>query len=224
MTDIQKQLEPIVDSYYNELISQDTSVLDGYEFSEKYLKRREELIAKMYPIKKKHNHNIRRRIIFALIAAVILGTITVAAYEPARNFFLNLLSDHTEVIPADENSETDTHKSVIEKKFAITVSEGYVLDKESSSETETIITSTYYNSDKTKSIMFNQYVKETYSTTVDNKKSILVEKTDQNGQQIMVHNTENKSVSIIWNNGEYYFELSGEMSEQELMDIYYSVK
>ena len=113
---------------------------------------------------------------------------------------------------------------MIEKKFAITVPEGYVLDKESSSETETIITSTYYNSDKTKSIMFNQYVKETYSTTVDNKKSILVEKTDQNGQQIMVHNTENKSVSIIWNNGEYYFELSGEMSEQELMDIYYSVK
>lgn len=224
MTDIQKQLEPIVDSYYNELISQDISVLDGYEFSEKYLKRREELIAKMYPIKKKHNHNIRRRIIFALIAAVILGTITVAAYEPARNFFLNLLSDHTEVVPADDYSESDTHKSVIEKKYSVTVPGGYMLESESSIETEEIVTCTYFNSELNSTIVFTQTVKPMFKSNVDNEHSSFKAKNDKNGKEILVHNIENISVSIIWDNGEYYFELSGEMNEQELMDIYYSVK
>ena len=31
-------------------------------------------------------------------------------------------------------------------------------------------------------------------------------------------------ISILWDNGEYIFELSGDISESEIMDIYYSVK
>ena len=72
--------------------------------------------------------------------------------------------------------------------------------------------------------MFNQYVKEAYYTSIDNQKSDLNEKTDQKGQVLLVHNTDDMSVSIIWDNGEYIFELFGEMTEAELMEIYYTVK
>ena len=225
MTDIQKELEPIVDSYYNELISQDTSVLDGYEFSEKYLNRKEELIAQMSPQKAEHRHSIKRKVIISLIAAALIGTITVAAYEPARRFFLSIFSDHTEVTPSENSSEIDKHKATIEKKYSITVPAGYVLDKESTVETDEMISQIYYlSSDKTKSIGFKQLTKELYSVSVDNKDTELVTKLDKNGREILIHSYKDLSTSIIWDNGEYIFELSGEMSESDLMEIYYTVR
>ena len=36
--------------------------------------------------------------------------------------------------------------------------------------------------------------------------------------------TNDDFINILWDNGEYIFSLSGEISESEIMDIYYSVK
>lgn len=224
MTDIQKELEPIVDSYYNELISQDTSVLNGYKFSEKYLKRKEELIAQMSPQKAEHRHSIRRKVIIALIAAALIRTITVAAYEPARRFFMSLFSGHTEVTPADDSSDTETHKSVIEKKYSITVPDGYMLDEANLIDTDTYVIYTYYNSDKSDTLVFEQTVKSAFKEDIDNEHDVIVTNIDRNGCEFLVHSIIDKSTIIMWDNGEYVFKLYGSMTESELMDIYYSVK
>ena len=102
---------------------------------------------------------------------------------------------------------------------------GYVLDKESTVETDEMISQIYYlSSDKTKSIGFKQLTKELYSVSVDNKDTELVTKLDKNGREILIHSYKDLSTSIIWDNGEYIFELSGTMSEAELMELYYTVK
>jgi hypothetical protein len=52
---------------------------------------------------------------------------------------------------------------------------------------------------------------------------MLVTKIDKFGNEYLIYNY-NGSITIIWDNGEYIFELSGTMSEAELMELYYTVK
>lgn len=225
MNDIQKQLDEIVDSYYSDLINTDISDVKDHKYSDKFNKKIEEAFAMFEESKKPKPHKLRRRIIISLIAAALIGTITVAAYEPARRFFINLFLDHTEVTPAENSSEIDKHKATIEKKYSITVPTGYVLDKESTAETDKMIIQTYtIGTDPQRVLIFKQLTKELYSVSVDNKDTELVTKLDKNGREILIHSYKDLSTSIIWDNGEYIFELSGEMPESELMDIYYTAK
>lgn len=225
MNDIQKQLDEIVDSYYSDLINTDISDVKDHKYSDKFNKKIEEAFAMFEESKKPKPHKLRRRIIISLIAAALIGTITVAAYEPARRFFINLFSDHTEVTPAENSSEIDKHKATIENKYSITVPAGYVLDKESTAETDKMIIQTYtIGTDPQRVLIFKQLTKELYSVSVDNKDTELVTKLDKNGREILIHSYKDLSTSIIWDNGEYIFELSGEMPESELMDIYYTAK
>jgi len=225
MNETQKQLDCIVKSYYNDLINTDITPVKDHKYSKKYQSRIKEAFAVFDTEKKPKTHLIRRRVILAIIIAALIGAITVAAYEPARKFFLSIFSDHTEVTPADNGSEIDRHKTVIEKKYSVTVPAGYVLDIDSSVETDEMISQVYYlSSDRTRSIGFKQLIKKLYKIEVDNEDTDLVSKTDKNGREILIHNYNDLSTIIIWDDGEYIFELSGEMSESELMEIYYTVK
>ena len=225
MNETQKQLDSIVKAYYNDLINTDITPVKNHKYSEKYQRRIKEAFSVFDTEKKPKIHLIRRRIILAIIIAALIGTITVAAYEPARKFFLSIFSGHTEVTPAENGSEIDKHKTAIEKKYSITVPAGYVLEKESSVETDEMIIQVYYlNSDRTKPIVFKQLTRELYNVSVDNEDTELVSKFDKNGRELLIHNYNDLSISIIWDDGEYIFELSGEMSESELMEIYYTVK
>lgn len=222
MNESQKELEKIVETYYQDLVSQDTSVIDNYQFSDRYLDRKQELLSKMALKKKIHSHSLRRKIIIALIAAALIGTITVAAYEPARKFFMKIFTGYTEITPAENNSGVDSHKTVIEKKYSITVPDGYVLDETNSVDTDEMVLHKYLNQNK--ELVFTQEVKSVFKLYIDNEHTNLASKTDKDGQEILVHNIDDVSVILIWDNGEYIFELSGEMSETELMEIYYTVK
>ena len=225
MNETQKQLDSIVKAYYNDLINTDIKPVKDHKYSEKYQRRIKEAFAVFDTEKKPNTHLLRRRIILAIIIAALIGTITVAAYEPARKFFLSIFSDHTEVTPSENSSEIDKHKATIEKKYSITVPAGYVLDKERSVETDEMISQIYYlSSDRTKSIGFKQLTKELYSVSVDNEDTELVTKLDKNGRELLIHNYNDLSTFIIWDDGEYIFELSGEMSESKLMDIYYTAE
>lgn len=225
MNDIQKQLDGIVDSYYNELMSTDITNVKDHKFSEKYNRRIEEAFAFFEESKKPKPHRLHRKIIIALVAAALIGTITVAAYEPARRFFINLFSNHTEVTPAENSSDIDKHKLTIEKKYQITVPTEYVFDDEKSFETDKMIIQTYtIGTDPQRVLIFKQVTKALYKTDLDNADTELVTKLDKNGREILIHSYKDLSTSIIWDNGEYIFELSGEMSESDLMEIYYTVR
>ena len=120
--------------------------------------------------------------------------------------------------------EPDNHKIRIEQKYSITVPKGYSLDTIGSIETDELLHYVYFNADKSKSIVFDQNTISHYKNDIDNEKSTLTTKVDKNGNEIIVHNYNDISVSIFWDNGEYCFTLTGEMAETELMKIYYSVK
>lgn len=227
MSDTRLELKKLVPLYCNELNSLDLSSYSNYEFSEDYLNKKEKLIKNQsriyYPLIK----TTGRRIASAIIAAAIMGTTTVAAYAPARNavrnFFLRIFNDHTVVSVQHDSKDIGDHKSKIEKQYSITVPEGFVLDESESVSTDNYIELCYYSDDKKKSIYFDQYTADSYSSYYDNERGHFKFSSDKFGNKFMIYKNDD-FINILWVNGEYIFSLSGEISESEIMDIYYSVK
>ena len=213
MSDTRSELKKLVPLYCDELNSLDLSLYENYEFSKDYLNKKEKLIKNQsriyYPLIK----TTGRRIASAIIAAAIMGTTTVAAYAPARNavrnFFLRIFNDHTVVSVQHDSKDIGNHKSKIEKQYSITVPEGFVLDESESVSTE--------------SIYFDQYTADSYSSYYDNERGHFKTSSDKFGNEFMIY-TNDDFINILWDNGEYIFSLSGEISESEIMDIYYSVE
>ena len=227
MSDTRSELKKLVPLYCNELNSLDLSSYENYKFSEDYLNKKEKLIKSQnriyYPLIK----TTGRRIASAIIAAAIMGTTTVAAYAPARNaiknFFLRIFNDHSVVSVQYDSEDLGDHKSRIEKQYSITVPDGFVLDESESVSTDNYIELCYYSDDKKKSIYFDQYTADTYSSYYDNERGHFKSSSDKLGNEFMLY-TNDDFINILWDNGEYIFSLSGDISESEIMDIYYSVK
>lgn len=227
MSDTRSELKRLVPLYCNELNSLDLSSYENYEFSENYLNKKEKLIKNQshiyYPLIK----TTGRRIASAIIAAVIMGTTTVAAYAPARNavknFFLRIFNDHSVVSVQYDSEDIGDHKSKIEKQYSITVPDGFVLDESESVSTSSHIGLRYYSENKSESIYFDQYTADTYSSYYDNERGHFKSSSDKLGNEFMIY-TNDDFINILWDNGEYIFVLSGDISESEIMNIYYSVK
>ena len=227
MSHPRSELTKLVPLYCDELNSLDLSSYSNYEFSEDYLNKKEKLIKNQsriyYPLIK----TTGRRIASAIIAAAIMGTTTVAAYAPARNavrnFFLRIFNDHTVVSVQHDSKDIGDHKSRIEKQYSITVPNGFVLDESESVSTDNYIELCYYSDDKKKSIYFDQYTADSYSSYYDNERGHFKTSSDKFGNEFMIY-TNDDFINILWDNGEYIFSLSGEISESEIMDIYYSVE
>ena len=227
MSDTRSELKKLVPLYCDELNSLDLSSYENYKFSKDYLNKKEKLIKSQYRIDYPLIKTTGRRIASAIIAAAIMGTTTVAAYAPARNaiknFFLRIFNDHSVVSVQYDSEDIGDHKSRIEKQYSITVPEGFVLDENESVSTDNYIELCYYSDDKKKSIYFDQYTADTYSSYYDNERGHFKTSSDKFGNEFMLY-TNDDFINILWDNGEYIFSLSGDISESEIMDIYYSVK
>lgn len=227
MSDTRSELKKLVPLYCDELNNLDLSLYENYEFSKDYLNKKEKLIKNQsriyYPLIK----TTGRRIASAIIVAAIMGTTTVAAYAPARNavrnFFLRIFNDHTVVSVQHDSKDIGDHKSRIEKQYSITVPEGFVLDESESVSTSSNIGLRYYSENKSESIYFDQYTADSYSSYYDNERGHFKTSSDKFGNEFMIY-TNDDFINILWDNGEYIFSLSGEISESEIMDIYYSVE
>lgn len=227
MSDTRLELKKLVPLYCDELNSLDLSSYENYEFSEDYLNKKEKLIKSQsriyYPLIK----TTGRRIASAIIAAAIMGTTTVAAYAPARNavknFFLRIFNNHSVVSVQYDSEDIGNHKNRIEKRYSITVPGNFVLDESESVSTSSHIGLRYYSENKSESIYFDQYTADSYFSYYDNERGNFKTSLDKFENEFMIY-TNNDFINILWDNGEYIFELSGNLSEIEIMDIYYSIE
>lgn len=228
MSDFKSELSKMIPIYCSELDDIDISAYGELKFSEEFEKKMSKLIRARkklyYPLIK----TTGRKIVSIIVAAALLGTMTVAAYEPARDavkdFFIRIFSGYSVVTPSIESYTADSHKDKIEKQYTIEVPDGFELSEEETVITDDYISLTYHYENKSDSFYFGQYTKNSCQSYYDNEIADFTEKTDRYGNSIMVHNYKDILVAVIWDNGEYIFELKGDMSEKELMQIYYTVK
>ena len=220
MNDIKKQLYPFIEENVGILEDLDVSEYEGYEFFEEYKKKKEFIISNFdkpyYPFIK----TTKRKILFILASAAIIGTVSVAAYAPAREYIINIFSDHSRITAQNENGE---YPAKIEKIYSVTVPSEYHIDKEKSVYTDNYRITVYYSEKDKQYLFFEQSTKEAFSADVDNEHDDPTITADKYGNEMIIHNN-GSNISIIWEANGYMFTLDGTLTEQEMMNIYYSLK
>lgn len=201
-----------------------------YELSKEFQQKMNKLIRQQkkvyYPVIK----TTGRRIAAAIIAAVMMGSVTAVAYEPAREaikeFFMKHFGTH-DVVETNyviENIDVNSsyyQKIRIEEEYEIAVPDGFELEE-------------YYNDDCSINcrysngedyIRFEQYPAGTYSANYDNEHHIHYNYTDDEGQEYLVYeSTKSTNLTFIWNDGQYVFEISSNLDKEDIVDLCKSTK
>ena len=226
MTDLKTQLRPLISLYCRELEQIDAAEYENYAFSDEYKRKMSELLKS----RKKKHHIITtsaiKKLILIAVAAILFGIVTAIATTPNRQReATDFIIEETSTMSMVKSKHKETHKEVIEYEYTFDLPEGYHLCEEQSVKTDTYIIQTYhYNEDKNEHITFSQDIPKYYSAGIDNERSIAIEKEDKYGNPILVYTVNNTDTIILWDTGEYLLELIASMSEEELMEIYYTVK
>lgn len=199
-----------------------------YELSKEFQQKMNKLIRQQrkvyYPVIK----TTGRRIAAAIIAAVMMGSVTAVAYGPAREaikeFFMKHFGTH-DVVETNyviENIDVNSsyyQKIRIEEEYKIDVPDGFELEEYHSD--DNLINCRYSNGKEF--IDFDQYPAGIYSASIDNERSKSYNYTDDEGNKYLVYEW-NKSRLFIWNNGEYVFEISSNLDKNDIVDLCKSTK
>lgn len=215
--------EALCEEYIASIPSHDSDHL----FSDSFNRKMDKLIARRrktyYPIIK----TTGRRVAAGLVAAALMGTVTVAAYEPARTLFKEFFIDrfvHHDTVKSVQNKETPI-RNEIEKEYRINVPADFDEISENSVNTNELIERIYVSPDD-KVIRFQQQIASKYVMEVDNEQAELVSKNDRDGNEILVYYDDSALYDytmIIWYYDGYAFTLSGDLNETDMMDVYYSL-
>lgn len=199
-----------------------------YELSKEFQQKMNKLIRQQrkvyYPVIK----TTGRRIAAAIIAAVMMGSVTAVAYGPAReaikDFFMKHFGTH-DVVETNyviENMDINSSyytKIIIEEEYEIDVPDGFELEEYHSD--DNLINCRYSNGKDF--IDFEQIPAGIYSASIDNERSKSYNYTDDEGNKYLVYEW-NKSRLFIWNNGEYVFEISSNLDKNDIVDLCKSTK
>ena len=166
---------------------------------------------------------MRKRIIVALVVIIVaIFTGFTAAYFISRSFQGEVHKNNTELFPIDmKNCPT-----VIEDKYYLSeLPRGFEeAEFDSSPFYEYII---YKNTQIGQTITFKQWTKSNfdpmhYNTETDNLEE--VEINDHYGVCLDLSNDEHNLTSLIWDNGDYIIEITGDLSKKDLIDLAKSAK
>ena len=216
----------IAEALCEEYIASIPSYDSDHVFSDSFNRKMDKLIARRrkayYPMIK----TAGRRVAAGLVAAAIMGTVTAAAYEPVRTFFKEFFVErffgHDSVKTVNTDSEIVRER--IEKKYTVDIPKKYSEWKTYNYESDNYTQISYTSDDNMEDITFTQTVKSAFVMETDNEQSELENKKDKYGRNILISNYEDTDVLIIWEYDGYVFTLSGVMSEDDLMDIYYTFR
>lgn len=227
MSDTRSELKKLVPLYCDELNSLDLSSYSYYEFSKDYLnkKRKAHKEPKPHLLSAYQNHRTKDR--FCHNCGSYYGyndcCRLCTARNAVRNFFLQIFNDHTVVSVQHDSKDIGDHKSKIEKQYSITVPEGFVLDESESVSTDNYIELCYYSDDKKKSIYFDQYTADSYSSYYDNERGHFKTSSDKFGNEFMIYINDD-FISILWDNGKYIFEICSNLDKRSVLELCESTK
>lgn len=138
--------------------------------------------------------------------------------EAVCDFFMNIFSDHTEII-ADSEIENSYPHSIDEEYHISSLPNGFKQVDYDKMKNSIIIT--YFKDDDY--IFFEQYTKDAYLSNYDNEQSTFESYKDENGQEYLVHNTDHDH-TFIWDNGKYIFEICSNLDKQSVLELCESTK
>lgn len=154
----------------------------------------------------------------AIIAAALAASSVSAVRDFFKRFFTEPFSTHTAVQSADTAEAPET----IEAIYTIDVPEGFETTfEEQVYEYTQFITYEYEKDDKY--IIFSQYSKKSFNVMVDTENQVM-EYITVNGKEGYIIRLDDDSYYISWDNGDYIFDIEGNIGKNQLIEIAETVK
>lgn len=162
----------------------------------------------------------RAACIILMIVMLSASTLTVKAVRDAvYDFIMRIFGDHTEVAVEDGNS--NEYPETIEEEYCISdLPKGFEIADENRLVKKYFV---LYSNGK-KYIMFSQYTMDYYKNNYDNELSDFEKLIDSDTEYLVRHSNFDDSITIIWNNGRYVFEMNGNLDKKQLLDLCKSTK
>lgn len=151
-----------------------------------------------------------RRLFICVTAALIAAALAASSVGAVRDFFTETFSTHTAVQSADTAEAPET----IEAVYTIDVPEGFETEDEFVS--DIFCNTTYVNNNK--HIYFSQNVKSAFDVNV-NTEDHTMEYVEINGCDGFIVDIGIDEAYILWDNGEYVFEMLGNIGKSELISV-----
>lgn len=148
----------------------------------------------------------------ALIAAALAASSVSAVRDFFKRFFTETFSTHTAVQSADTAEAPET----IEAVYTIDVPEGFETEDEFVS--DIFCNTVYRNKENNEYIIFNQNIRSAFDIYV-NTENQTMEYVEINGCDGFIVDIGIDEAYISWDNGEYVFEISGNIGKSELIII-----
>ncbi len=158
----------------------------------------------------------KMKVKYFLIAAIIMLLIatTVFAIPASREYIIKKFSDHSTYSVIDSSDS-----EYIEKIYIGSLPNGFKLDREY--ESNVMYLSQYSKPNTDDRIIISKHVLGTdiYFDTED----YIKEEVEFNGIKYTLYTASNKTNGAIWNNGQYLYKISSNLSKEEILEIAKSI-
>ncbi len=202
-----------IEKEYVTTLPDELALAGAFSYSKKHKKRMDKLLKNSDSFRYKVLYNTKRRVVAALIAAVMLINMTILVSADARNatgnFFVEIHEDFTDIFFNSPDAPTEIEQAY----YPSYVPNGY--EVANSIKTTTAVTTEYLNSENI-SILFNQFIISNSTFTYDAEFTT--------GEDIFINEysatlSETKGhYHIYWSTDAYMFDLFG-LDKDELIKM-----
>lgn len=192
-------------------------------FSPRHRKAMKEILYPPVELKSAFNRNIpiKRRVIIALLVIILLALSITAGAAISRGFTRKEHTDNTELFAANAENAPQTIEYVY---YLSMIPDGYELSETiSDSIGKTVI---YFNEDTGQTMVFSQWNKMFYNTHLDNERYTLenIEFDGHTGYFLKGNEEDITKNTILWDNGDYIIEISGNFDKNALIKLAKTLK
>lgn len=162
---------------------------------------------------------LNRRTACVLAAVIFLAVVSITAVAGVVSFIEKRNNDNTELFATDFGGCPDTLENLY---YLSGIGDNYVLQESNINEI-IAVDYLYLDSQTGKKILFEQYVKSRYNHHFDNEHNNDLEYINFDGQEAYYKGSDEYSV-FIWDNGDYIFAISGNLTKTEIAELAKTLK
>lgn len=157
-----------------------------------------------------------RRLFICVTAALIAAALAASSVSAVRDFFKRFFTETFSTHTAVQSADTAEAPETIEVVYTIDVPEGF--ETEDAFMSDIFCNTVYRNKENNEYIIFNQNIRSAFDIYV-NTENQTMEYVEINGCDGFIVDIGIDEAYISWDNGEYVFEISGNIGKSELIII-----
>lgn len=157
-----------------------------------------------------------RRLFICVTAALIAAALAASSVSAVRDFFKRFFTETFSTHTAVQSADTAEAPETIEAVYTIDVPEGF--ETEDAFMSDIFCNTVYRNKENNEYIIFNQNIRSAFDIYV-NTENQTMEYVEINGCDGFIVDIGIDEAYISWDNGEYVFEISGNIGKSELIII-----